>query len=109
MPRKPRVVGVCPVCGKEFKTTNLFLRHISSRKCSKKKHPSVQLPAGVKTKKRKPINIRGDIYKHYASCSGMGAAGIEKKRLQDQGFKVLVRKYGPRRIHVYKGPKKKRR
>jgi len=71
--------------------------------------PPLKIPAGGKVLKRKPINIRGVIYKHYSSCSGMMAANMDKKELQQKGFKVLVRKHGARRIHVYKGPKKEPR
>jgi len=81
---------------------------IVEEKKVKTNYPSLHIPADTKVggKKHKPINIRGDKYVHYASCSGMMAANAEKKKLQDDGFKVLVRKYGERRIHVYRGPRR---
>lgn len=78
------------------------------------KHPPLKLPAGAKTKKRKPLDIRGDIYHIYAVCTGGMAANSEKYSLQGKGFKVLVRKVmatkkRPTHWLVYRGPKKKRR
>ena len=61
-----------------------------------------------KTRRYKPLNIRGIIYEHYSTCSNESKANSDKEELQKKGFTVLVRKYGPRKYQVYKGPKRKR-
>ena len=55
----------------------------------------------------RPLNIRGVVYEHYSECNNESKAATDKEELQKKGFRVLVRKYGPRKYHVYKGPKRK--
>jgi len=56
-----------------------------------------------------PINVRGVKYTHYATCTKKILAEKARQEVINSGFKVLVRKYGPRKYHIYKGPKRRRR
>ena len=79
------------------------------RKVVDREYPPLKLPPGTRGKTYAPIKIRGDVYVHYA-VGGKAAIDIQKKKLQAEGFKVLVRDYGGhKRVHLYKGPRRKKR
>jgi len=79
---------------------------LQSKKRTKKTKTSTRKPSAPR--KMKPITIRGKVYRHHKTHTTVGGANTDKANLQSKGFTVLVRNYGSGKIHVYKGPKRRK-